>query len=232
MGRSLILETTFLIDLEREHHRSAGSAVAFLEANEDARLYLPFIVAGELAAGTPLAHRTRWEAFLAPFYVLPSTPDVSWEYRPRVSLPSRQRPADRRQRSMDCRDGARLSHARRDEKRRTLSARARPGSRRILNQPPSARSRPAPAARCRRECPRCRRPIAAADQALGQIEHPLRMVQALHRDRAARRLVVSGSARNSAACADRRRRRSDSDCRPRRGRCRPRGTGRRRVCAT
>ena len=81
MGRSLILETSFLIDLEREHHRGApGAAVAFLEANGDARLYLPFIVAGELAAGTSLADRARWEAFLAPFYVLSSTPDVSWEY--------------------------------------------------------------------------------------------------------------------------------------------------------
>lgn len=38
MGRALILETTFLIDLEREHHRAAGAAVAFLEANDDARL--------------------------------------------------------------------------------------------------------------------------------------------------------------------------------------------------
>ena len=80
MGRSLIVETTFLIDLEREHHRSAGSAVAFLETNEDARLYLPFIVAGELAAGTSLSSRDRWESFLAPFFVLPSTADVSWEY--------------------------------------------------------------------------------------------------------------------------------------------------------
>jgi predicted nucleic acid-binding protein len=80
VDRSLILETTFLIDLEREHHRAAGAAVAFLEANEDARLYLPFIVAGELAAGTPLSKRDRWESFLAPFYVLPSTADVSWEY--------------------------------------------------------------------------------------------------------------------------------------------------------
>ena len=81
MGRSLILETSFLIDLEREHHRGApGAAVAFLEANGDARLSLPFIVAGELAAGTSLADRARWEAFLAPFYVLASSPDVSWEY--------------------------------------------------------------------------------------------------------------------------------------------------------
>jgi tRNA(fMet)-specific endonuclease VapC len=81
VGRPLILETTFLIDLEREHTRGTpGPALAFLEANVDARLYLPFIVAGELAAGTSLRERDRWEAFLAPFYVLSSTPDVSWEY--------------------------------------------------------------------------------------------------------------------------------------------------------
>ena len=81
MGSSLIVETTFLIDLEREHRRgSPGGAVAFLDASEDARLYLPFIVAGELAAGTSLSNRARWEEFLAPFFVLPSTADVSWEY--------------------------------------------------------------------------------------------------------------------------------------------------------
>jgi predicted nucleic acid-binding protein len=81
VGRSLIAETSLLIDLEREHNRGRpGPAVAFLESNADARLYLPFIVAGELAAGTSLADRARWEAFLAPFFVLASTADVSWEY--------------------------------------------------------------------------------------------------------------------------------------------------------
>lgn len=81
MDRPLILETTFLIDLEREHHRGAsGPAISFLESNEDARLYLPFIVAGELAAGISMRDRARWEAFLAPFYILPATPDVSWQY--------------------------------------------------------------------------------------------------------------------------------------------------------
>jgi len=81
VGRRLILETTFLIDLEREHHRGrTGPAVAFLEANPEARLYLPFIVAGELAAGIAMRDRARWEAFLAPLYVLPSTADVSWHY--------------------------------------------------------------------------------------------------------------------------------------------------------
>lgn len=81
MGRALILETTFLIDLEREHHRGRpGPAVAFLESQEDARLYLPFVVVGELAAGTSLNDRKKWEAFVAPFYVLGSNADVSWEY--------------------------------------------------------------------------------------------------------------------------------------------------------
>ena len=81
MGRALILESTFLIDLERAHHRGVpGPAVAFLEENHDARLYLPFVVAGELAAGISMRDRARWEAFLAPFYVLPSTPEVSWHF--------------------------------------------------------------------------------------------------------------------------------------------------------
>jgi predicted nucleic acid-binding protein len=81
VGQSLIVETSFLVDLEREHNRGTpGRAVAFLESHGDARLYLSFIVAGELAAGTSLADREKWQAFLAPFYVLASNPDVSWEY--------------------------------------------------------------------------------------------------------------------------------------------------------
>lgn len=81
MGGSLILETTVLIDLEREHnHGTPGRAVAFLERHEDFRLYLPFVVAGELAAGTSLRDRERWERFLAPLFVLESSPEVSWQY--------------------------------------------------------------------------------------------------------------------------------------------------------
>lgn len=81
MGRPLILETTFLIDLEREHARGAtGAAIAFLDAHEDARLYVTFTIAGELAAGLSMADRPRWEEFLAPFHVLAFNADVSWEY--------------------------------------------------------------------------------------------------------------------------------------------------------
>ena len=81
MGRSMILETTFLVDFERENNRGApGRAVAFLEAHEDARLFVTFTVAGELAAGTTLGERARWVEFLAPFHVLASTADVCWHY--------------------------------------------------------------------------------------------------------------------------------------------------------
>jgi len=81
MGRALILESTCLIDLERAHHRGVpGPALVFLEENQDARLYLPVVVAGEMASGISMRDRARWEAFLAPFYVLPSTPEVSWQY--------------------------------------------------------------------------------------------------------------------------------------------------------
>ena len=81
MGDPLILETTFLIDLEREHQRGrVGPAVGFLETHEDARLYLTFTIAGEMAAGASMAERPAWESFLGPFYVLPSSPEVSWEF--------------------------------------------------------------------------------------------------------------------------------------------------------
>ena len=80
MGEPLILETSFLIDLEREHRGLAGRAIAFLESLEDARLYLTFTIVGEMAAGLSLSERQIWERFLGPFFVLASNNDVCWEY--------------------------------------------------------------------------------------------------------------------------------------------------------
>jgi predicted nucleic acid-binding protein len=81
VGESLILETSFLVDFERENNCGVpGPALAFLEAHEDARLYITFTVAGELAAGISLADRARWEEFIAPFHILASSADVAWEY--------------------------------------------------------------------------------------------------------------------------------------------------------
>jgi tRNA(fMet)-specific endonuclease VapC len=81
VGRRLILETTFLVDLEREAARAApGPAHAFLERHAEDSLYVTITVAGELAAGTSLAERTRWEDFLAPFQVLSIDQNSAWEY--------------------------------------------------------------------------------------------------------------------------------------------------------
>jgi len=78
---ALILETTFLIDLEREIDRGeAGPTQALLEHHPTASLYLTFTVAGELAAGWPLGERGRWDAFIEPFQILPCTLEVCWEY--------------------------------------------------------------------------------------------------------------------------------------------------------
>jgi len=77
----LILETTFLIDLERELLRGTpGPAQDFLAAHPAEALYTTFTVAGELAAGVPPDGRGRWEKFVAPFEVLPCDRDVCWEY--------------------------------------------------------------------------------------------------------------------------------------------------------
>ena len=77
----LILETTFLIDLERERRRGVeGPAQEALARLASDRLFVTFTVAGELAAGASLSDRAAWDAFLAPFHVLPGTPDVWWEY--------------------------------------------------------------------------------------------------------------------------------------------------------
>lgn len=81
MGAGLILETTFLVDLERELLRSqAGPAHAFLQAHETDPLYLTTTVAGELAAGYGAGGRDRWEQLIAPFHVLPCDLDVCWHY--------------------------------------------------------------------------------------------------------------------------------------------------------
>lgn len=81
MARRLILETTFLIDLERELGRAErGPAQSFLERKGDAALYLTPHVTGELAAGVSLSDRRRWEDFIAPFQVLAIDREVAWEY--------------------------------------------------------------------------------------------------------------------------------------------------------
>lgn len=77
----MVLETTFLIDLERELHRGeTGAAQTFLETHAQEPLRITFTIAGELAAGIPPSERARWEAFLRPFEVLQSSAEACWRY--------------------------------------------------------------------------------------------------------------------------------------------------------
>lgn len=78
----LIVETSFLIDLEREAARDdEGAAHRFLRGlPPSTKLFVTFTVAGELAAGRSMAQRTRWSAFVDRFRVLPSTVEVCWQY--------------------------------------------------------------------------------------------------------------------------------------------------------
>ena len=81
MEESLILETTFLIDFEREIHRKKeGHAFRFLSKYQDSQLYITFTIAGELASGASLSDRIRWDSFLEPFQVLDCTREVCWQY--------------------------------------------------------------------------------------------------------------------------------------------------------
>ena len=81
MDDTLILETSFLIDLEREMRRGeVGPAIEVLVQHPDHRLFVTPTIAGEMAAGASMSVRERWDRFLSPFQSLPLTPDVSWRY--------------------------------------------------------------------------------------------------------------------------------------------------------
>ena len=81
MVDSLILETSFLVDLERELIvGAAGPAQLLLQSHQDQKLHITFTIAGELAAGPRMSERSTWERLISPFQVLPCTPEVSWRY--------------------------------------------------------------------------------------------------------------------------------------------------------
>jgi len=76
-----LLDTTFLVDLERETKSGQnGRARPFLEKRADLRLFISFTVAGELACGASLAQIEAWRKFIAPFQVVHSDPEICWQY--------------------------------------------------------------------------------------------------------------------------------------------------------
>ncbi len=92
MERALVLETTFLVDLERERRRGqAGPARAFLASHEDYSLYVTDVIAAELAIGVSLSNRHAWERFIAPFQILRPTPDMDWHFARTATYLARNR---------------------------------------------------------------------------------------------------------------------------------------------
>ena len=81
MGQALILETTFLVDLEREAILGEqGPAHQFLEENADRELCIALTTAGELACGPRLEERSAWETLVSRFRLLIPDLEASWIY--------------------------------------------------------------------------------------------------------------------------------------------------------
>lgn len=77
----LILDTKFVIAVEREAHRGRpGPADDFLSKHSGELLFISFTVAGELAGGKSASARRDWERLCRPFPILPWTLEVSWHY--------------------------------------------------------------------------------------------------------------------------------------------------------
>ncbi len=78
----MILDSTFLVDLERERRRGeVGAAVHFLRQHADVAFAITFTIAGELAAGQSLGiDRDKWERFIRPFRLYDFSSDVAWMF--------------------------------------------------------------------------------------------------------------------------------------------------------
>lgn len=74
---TLILDSTFFIDLDREQRRKKpSSAHGFLEQHQSDEFAMSVITRGELARG--FSSREKWESFCQGFLVLGLEEDVLW----------------------------------------------------------------------------------------------------------------------------------------------------------
>jgi len=81
VDEALILETTFLVDLEREARAGApGRAHAFLEAHPAQELCITLTTAGELACGPRVEEREAWYRLVSRFRILSPDLGASWSY--------------------------------------------------------------------------------------------------------------------------------------------------------
>lgn len=81
MADRLILETTFLVDLERERRDAKGGpATRFLREHPDSGLCITLTTAGEIAGGLEPDERERWASLVRRFAVLRPDLEVAWTY--------------------------------------------------------------------------------------------------------------------------------------------------------
>jgi predicted nucleic acid-binding protein len=72
----LILETTFLVDLER----SLPEAHRLLQRHAQDRFYITPTIAGEVAAGGSMRARPDWENFIGAFHIMAIEDEAAWQY--------------------------------------------------------------------------------------------------------------------------------------------------------
>ena len=78
----MILDSTFLVDFEREvARRSAGPATRFMQTRSDEELCITFTIAGELAVGESMTRdRAKWKTFIRPFRFLDYNDEIAWRF--------------------------------------------------------------------------------------------------------------------------------------------------------
>jgi tRNA(fMet)-specific endonuclease VapC len=77
----LILDTSFVVAMEREARRgNPGPVAAFLAAHATDSFSITFTVAGELACGQSASAITHWNRLCRPYAIVPWTMEVSWQY--------------------------------------------------------------------------------------------------------------------------------------------------------
>lgn len=81
MGSGLILDSTFLVDLESEaHDGDPGPAHWFLAENRERELCITLPTAAELASGPQRGERKAWESLVSRFRIIVPDLDSSWAY--------------------------------------------------------------------------------------------------------------------------------------------------------
>jgi predicted nucleic acid-binding protein len=77
---SLVFDTTFLIDFQREQQGGGGTTHAFLEEHEEDYAYLPIIACGEFGEEFKTAGDALYRSIIDSFELLPVTEKTAEHY--------------------------------------------------------------------------------------------------------------------------------------------------------